>query len=517
MSATLAPTRTATTAHCRERLDALPRDVLQTLRRGVEKESLRVRPDGSLATTPHPAALGSPLKHPRITTDFSESQPELITGVHASPEACVKELTEIHQAVCRAIPHELLWASSMPCRLPAEDDIPIGRYGTSNIARMKSAYRMGLSYRYGRRMQTISGIHYNFSLPEERSDDDYFALIRNFRRHLWLPLYLFGASPAVCSTFVEGRKHELKRLSPDTLYLPYATSLRMGRLGYQSDAQSAIQVSFNSLESYAGSLEEALTRPYPAYEAIGVRKNGEYRQLATSLLQMENEFYSAIRPKRVIRPGERPLHALRDRGVEYVEVRLMDLDPFVPVGITAATMRFLDIFLLHCLLCESPLDTPQELSEVIENKLRSASRGREPGLALLREGDEVPLSDWAEEILNDCAPIAAALDRANGLRAYRDALDSARAALADPASTPSARVLEAMTRDHGNSFVRFTLERSRMHRDAIMALPYPDELAARFARMARESIEEQERLEASDTLPFEAFRELYLAPVRLSE
>ena len=517
MSATLAPTRSVTTAHCSERLSALPREVLQTLRRGVEKESLRVAPDGLLAMTPHPAALGSPLKHPRITTDFCESQPELITGVHPNPEACIEELTEIHQSVYRAIGDELLWASSMPCRLPAEDEIPIGRYGSSNIGRMKTVYRMGLSYRYGRRMQTISGIHYNFSLPEERSDDDYFGLIRNFRRHLWLLLYLFGASPAVCSTFVAGRKHELKRLSADTLYLPYATSLRMGRLGYQSDAQSAIAASFNSLASYAASLEEALTKPYPPYEAIGIRKDGEYRQLATSLLQMENEFYSTIRPKRVIRPGERPLHALRDRGVEYVEVRLMDLDPFVPVGITAATIRFLDVFLLHCLLCDSPLDNAPELAQVLENKLRTASRGRESGLRLVREGDEVPLVEWAEEILTDCGPIAAALDRANGGQAYRNALDSARAMLADPESTSSARVLQAMKRDHGNSFVRFALERSRAHRDAIMALPYPDEVAERFAHMARESIEEQKHLEASDTLPFEAFRELYLAPVRLSE
>jgi glutamate--cysteine ligase len=517
MSATLAPTPAVATAHCSERLNALPREVLQSLRRGVEKESLRVQPDGALATTPHPAALGSALKHPRITTDFSESQPELITGVHANPETCVQELTEIHQVVYRAMGDELLWASSMPCRLPAEEEIPIGRYGSSNIGRMKTVYRMGLAHRYGRRMQTISGIHYNFSLPEDRSDDDYFGLIRNFRRHLWLPLYLFGASPAVCSTFVAGRKHELKRLSGDTLYLPYATSLRMGRLGYQSDAQSAIQASFNDLASYGASLEEALTRPYAPYEAIGIRKDGEYRQLATTLLQMENEFYSAIRPKRVIRPGERPLHALRDRGVEYVEVRLMDLDPFVPVGITAATMRFLDVFLLHCLLCDSPQDNLEELAAITENKLRTASRGREPGLRLVREGDEVPLAEWADEIVRDCGPIAAALDRANGGRAYRDALDSASASLADPDCTPSARVLQAMKRDHGNSFVRFALERSRAHRDEIMALPLPREVAERFERMAQESIEEQKQIEAADSLPFEAFRQMYLAPVRLSE
>src|SRR5438093_4334094 len=271
MSSVATPIAARPAAHCQERLNALPREVLQGLRRGIEKESLRVRPDGTLATTPHPMRLGSALKHPHITTDFSESQLELITGVHTGAEACLKELTEIHQVVYRAIGDELLWCASMPCRLPADDAIPIGRYGSSNVGRAKTVYRTGLSHRYGRRMQTISGIHYNFSLPDARSNDDYFALIRNFRRHSWLLLYLFGASPAVCSSFVAGREHELERLSDDTLYLPYATSLRMGRLGYQSDAQASLAVSYNDLGSYAASLEEALTKPYPAYEAFGIR------------------------------------------------------------------------------------------------------------------------------------------------------------------------------------------------------------------------------------------------------
>ncbi len=367
-----------------QRLDSLPREVLKGLRRGIEKESLRVRPDGRLATTPHSASLGAALTHPHITTDFSESQLELITGVHASAEACLAELTAIHQVVYRAIGNEVLWCASMPCRLPADDAIPIGRYGSSNVGRAKSVYRMGLAHRYGRRMQTISGIHYNFSLPDAAGTDAYFALIRNFRRHSWLLLYLFGASPAVCSSFVAGRNHELVRLSDDTHHLPYATSLRMGRLGYQSDAQSRLAVSYNSLQSYGASLQEALTRPYPPYEAIGIRDGDDYRQLAVSLLQIENEFYGTIRPKRVIRPGERPLHALRERGVEYVEVRLMDLDPFFAVGITAGTMHFLDTFLLHCLLRDSPPDTPQEIAALGRNQQRVAARGREPGLRLER-------------------------------------------------------------------------------------------------------------------------------------
>ena len=149
-----------------KRLRALAPEALAGIRRGIEKEGLRVRPDGSLADTPHPAGLGSALTHERITTDFSESQLELITGVHGGIDGCLRELTEIHQVVYRALGDELLWSSSMPCRLPADELIPLGRYGSSNVGRAKTVYRNGLAHRYGRRMQTISGIHYNFSLPE---------------------------------------------------------------------------------------------------------------------------------------------------------------------------------------------------------------------------------------------------------------------------------------------------------------------------------------------------------------
>ncbi|RYG12783.1 MAG: glutamate--cysteine ligase, partial [Burkholderiales bacterium] len=340
----------ATGALLEERLKAVSRDRLLGMRRGVEKESLRAQASGGLALTPHPAALGSALTHPHVTTDFSESQVELVTGALQDVDAVVHELTQLHQITLRALQgqgDEMLWASSMPCGLPTDETIPIGRYGSSNVGRAKSVYRMGLGHRYGRRMQTISGIHYNWSMPGV-SSEAYFSLIRNFRRHAFLLLYLFGASPAVCSSFVAGRQHQLQPLAGSTMYMPHGTSLRMGRLGYQSDAQASLKVSYNSLDGYGASLQDALTRSYPAYEAIGIQNpGGDYNQLATSLLQIENEFYGTIRPKRVIFPGERPLHALRERGVEYIEVRLMDLDPFVPVGIEAQTMRFIDIFLLH--------------------------------------------------------------------------------------------------------------------------------------------------------------------------
>lgn len=489
---------------------------LKGIRRGIEKESLRATPEGSLAMTPHPQALGSALTHPHITTDYSEAQLELITGVHATPETCLEELLQIHQFTYRALGDEMLWVSSMPCNLPADENIPIARYGSSNVGRAKSVYRMGLAHRYGRRMQTISGIHYNWSLPEV-SSEQYFALIRNFRRHAFLLLYLFGASPAVCSGFVAGRQHELQPVGPGTLYMPHGTSLRMGRLGYQSDAQASLAVSYNSLDGYAASLHQALTKPYPAYEAVGIMNpGGEYNQMDTSLLQIENEFYGTIRPKRVIYAGERPLHALRERGVEYVEVRLLDLNPFVPIGITAQTVRFLDIFLLHCLLEASPPDTPQEIASLGRNQHKTAAFGRQPGLVLERGESEVPLTQWGAELMESFGLIAAALDAAQRTTDYSDALRAAQAVLREPDLLPSARVLAVMEQDFENSFVGFTRAQSQQAKAKLLALPFSGGLQAKFAAMSQQAVQDQKAIEAADTMPFEVYRQQYVSPERLS-
>ncbi len=499
------------------RLHRLGTDRLLGIRRGIEKESLRTLRSGTLARTPHPAALGSALTHPHITTDYSESQLELITGVHAGVQDCIDELTRIHQFTLRTLDasEETLWVGSMPCGLPPDENIPIGSYGSSNIGRAKSVYRMGLGHRYGRRMQTISGIHYNWSLPG-LSNEEHFALIRNFRRHAFVLLTLFGASPAVCNSFVAGRDHGLLPLTEATLHQPHATSLRMGPLGYQSNAQASLAVSYNSLDSYAASLHEALTRPYPAYEAIGVKNlGGEYNQLATTLLQIENEFYGTIRPKRVIRRGERPLHALRQRGVEYIEVRCMDLDPFVPAGIEAQTLRFMDVFLLHCLLQDSPPDTPDEIAALGRNQHRTAAYGREPGLTLERDGQPVLLLDWAAAIVAQCAPIAQALDTAHHGSDYSAALAAAQATLVRPETLPSARVLQAMQQDFAGSYTAFVRAQAEQTRQHLLGLPWSAQQQAAFEAQAQASREEQRQTEAADTLDFETWRQAYLDPATL--
>jgi glutamate--cysteine ligase len=411
----------------------------------------------------------------------------------------------------------------MPATLPAQEaQIPIGRYGSSNVGQAKSVYRLGLGWRYGRRMQTVSGIHYNWSLPGVDSAQ-YFDLIRNFRRHAFLLLVLFGASPALTRAFAEGRPHALAHLSENTLYLPHATSLRMGPLGYQSEAQASLAVSYNGLDGYAASLQDALTRPYPPYEAIGVQgPDGSWRQLATSLLQIENEFYGSIRPKRSIFPGERPLHALRERGVEYVEVRLMDLDPFEPLGISVQTLRFLDIFLLYCLQAESPPDSPEEIARIGRNLQLAAGWGRQPGLMLEGADGPVALSDWAGALLAALVPVADRLDEACGdalpgeaSRPYREALEAARQSLAEPERLPSARVLTRMAQAHENDFLQFGLAQARQLREWMAGQPWDAALRTRFQAESAQSLREQVRIEAADTLTFEEYRRQYIAPERL--
>ena len=509
------------------RAKVLSPSVLRGLRRGIEKEGLRIRGDGTLADTPHPEALGSALTHPGITTDFSESQLELITGAHTDIDGCLRELTELHQVVHRSLGNELLWCASLPCKLPSEDQIPIARYGSSNAARLKEVYRKGLAHRYGRRMQAISGVHYNFSVPEAMwealrevdgqdvparifRDQGYLALIRNFRRHAWLLLLLLGASPAACGSFVRGRNHGLSAWDTGSVFAPFATSLRMGRLGYQSDAQASLAVSFNDLTGYADALGRALRQPYPAYEAIGLRDHGEYRQLSTSLLQLENEFYGTIRPKRTTRSGERTLRALNDRGIEYVEVRCLDLDPYSPIGIEADTIRLLDVFLLHCLLHESPPDAAWEVEAMSGNQRLVAEAGRDPSVRLNRAGTRVDPAEWGAALLGECEAIAAALDKAHGATDHSRVLGVAARALLDPSSLPSSRVLRETQEQHGRSFPDFAMSLTRSHRDTLLASAPEPEAQARYAALAARSIADRERIEASDDEPFEAFRQRYL-------
>ena len=496
-------------------------------RKGVEKEGLRVDQDGFIAQTPHPRSLGSTLTHPQITTDYSEALLELITPVYDSTAKVMTALQDVHAFVQEELGNEVLWAASMPCRLAGDASIPIAEYGSSNIGRLKHVYRQGLAVRYGRIMQSIAGAHYNVSLPDsfwqqwqqalgdESSLQDfksqqYFWLIRNFRRRSWLLMYLFGASPALDASFVAGVSHGLKPWSADTFYGEHATSLRMGDLGYHNNAQSALDICFNDLKGFTDTLGKAIHTPWPAYEELGMTRDGEFIQINTNILQIENEYYSAMRPKRTTLRGEKPIQALTARGVEYVEVRCLDLDPFSPVGVSAAQLDFLDLFLLDCLLADSPVIADCECSRLDGNYKRVVAEGRQPDLTVQLADQALPLADAANRLLDRTEVLAEQLDQWCGGQTYRQAVAAQRAKVMNTADVPSAKVLAAM-RASGKGHVDWSLDISRNHQQHLRQRGLTPERRDSYQAMAAASWQEQDALERSDTQPFEEFLTQYSA------
>jgi glutamate--cysteine ligase len=503
---------------------------LAGIERGIEKEGLRVLPNNQVAQTSHQNALGSTLTHPSITTDYSEALLEFITPKRDGVDDTVSYLTDLHSFTLANIGDEVVWPASMPCSLAGDQSIPIANYGSSNVGTLKHVYRQGLGVRYGRLMQSIAGIHYNFSLPEsfwrayqiklseqgnspQQSLQDfksahYFSLIRNFRRYSWILHYLFGASPVLDSSFVAGRDdHGLEQLGKNTHGLKYATSLRMSDLGYQNSAQEALHVSYSSLDEYVTTLGEAMTQGYAPYEDIGVKRNGEFIQLNTNVLQIENEYYSDIRPKRVTQSGEKPIAALRDRGVEYIEVRILDINPFIAEGIDAEQIRFLDAFLLYCLLSQCPNSSVAGCPEIRGNQKEVITRGRDPSLTLIKDGEDVPFASAAGELLDALSETAAVLDSAHNTNDYAAAVLAQRDKIDDPNLTPSGKLMTKV--EQGAEFVDIARHCAVQHKASFAAHQIPKPFAQELASATLSSLQEQAKLEAQDEVSFEDYLDAY--------
>lgn len=488
--------------------------LLRDIRRGVEKEGLRVNTASFLAATPHPKALGSTLSNSRITTDYAEALLELITTPHNSVDALRTELQHTHQFVMRHLDDEVMWNQSMPAHLPPEAEIAIGWYGASNTGMYKHIYRRGLAERYGKRMQCIAGVHYNYSLPDslwgalqvegknlqEQRSNGYLALIRNFTRYSWLLMYLFGASPMVSKDFLHRHKLPLEQIAPDTYCLPWATSLRMSDLGYQNkEAQAELQLCYNDLDTFLLRIRRATTTVWPDYEAIGTHRDGEWIQLNTNILQIENEYYSNIRPKRMPLAGERPSTALAKRGVEYVEVRCLDIDPFDPLGLSADSARFLDAFLLYCATEPSPIFPDGGFCQDSKNNFaRVVTEGRKPGLLLRNQHkQDIELKAWAEDILHAIKPYTDLFDQDSGRTDYADALTAQLAKVQDASLCPSAKLLTEV-KNSGLSFVDFSYAQSQQHKATLLAETLPAEIDQAFSAAATASIEKQHAIELAE-------------------
>ncbi|MDF7667720.1 glutamate--cysteine ligase [Orbaceae bacterium ESL0727] len=496
--------------------------ILQGIQRGIERETLRILPDGSLSKTPFPKNIGAALTHPWITTDFAESMLEFITPVNSNIDYMLTFLQDLHRYASANIGNEMMWPMSMPCFVNKEDDIILAQYGTSNEGIFKTVYREGLKNRYGAMMQTISGVHYNFSLPmafwqardgvrnsnEGRAviSEGYFTLIRNYYRFGWVIPYLFGASPSMCSSFIHdpAKRAAFIEQTNGNCYLPYATSLRLSDIGYTNHAQKALGITFNHLETYAAGLQRATHTKSAEFSKIGIKVNGKYRQLNDNVLQIENEFYAPIRPKRVPRADEIPSEALLRGGIEYIEVRALDVNPFSPIGITEEQIRFIDLFLIWCALAPAPEMSSDELECAKLNWNRVIMEGRKPGQTIGLGCDDYrePLAKVGHDLFKDLLRVADVLDHLDNSQPYRQVCERLNVMFDQPELTLSAKTLDAISHSGIEKF-GFTL--AEQYKQELLAKPLALLTEQDFVQQRNLSLAKQQQREANDTLSFDEY------------
>ncbi|MGP1923878.1 MAG: glutamate--cysteine ligase [Arsenophonus sp. NEOnobi-MAG3] len=502
-------------------------NILHGLRRGIERETLRITPAGELAETPHPNSLGKALTHPWITTDFAEALLEFITPVDNNIGHVLAFLRDLHRYTARHLDHELMWPLSMPCFIERQDNIKLAQYGVSNIGRFKTLYREGLKNRYGALMQTIAGIHYNFSLPiefwqalvavkdaesgKDKISAGYFQLIRNYYRFGWVIPYLFAASPAICGSFLHGnaRHFPFEKTAKGSYYLPYATSLRISDFGYTNKSQSDLKITFNDLTTYVAGLKQAIKQPSPKFTKLGIyNKDGKHLQLNTNILQIENELYATIRPKRVLIDDESPSDALLKRGIEYIEVRALDINPFTAIGIDEAQIHFLDLFLIWCVLADAPMMDERDLNCCRMNWNRVILEGRKPGQIIGVGCNESmrPLKEVGQILFDDLIRVADVLDVSSNTR-YREICSQLISMFENPELTYSGKILSPMIKE---SISQYGLQLAKTYYQQLTNEPYEVITETDFTKVRHTSITKQLKIEQIDKISFEHYLKIHV-------
>ena len=498
---------------------------------GIEKESLRVDEQGKISHKRHPQRLGSSLTNSFITTDYSEALIEMVTPPCKSGKDAIFFLENLHSFVHQGIQEESLWASSMPCIIDGEKSIPIAYYGESNLGRMKTTYRRGLDSRYGRIMQVISGIHYNFSFSEnfwliyreivkskENIDDfiskNYFIILRNLLRHGWVLVYLFGCSPAICKSYLDGKRTDLKEFDRFTYYGKYATSLRMGNIGYQNNKEKdmGVIVDYNSLENYIESLKRAITNESSEYKKIGVLKDGYYKQLNSYILQIENEYYSSVRPKSSSKHNINPIRSLKENGVKYIEIRSLDNNIFSPIGIEHDQVHFIELLIIYCLICGSEEITKEEYGLIQENLFGVAHFGRDQDFKINSKGSRNNVIKALEVIFQELEIVANYIDSSLNTSNYIDSLLLQRQKIQNQDLLPSKRVLDKMSKEN-YSFFELSMELSTDHKKYFKEYQANKKLIDLIKNECKDSVTKQKNIESHDTANFDDFLHNYFSKV----
>ncbi len=499
---------------------------------GIEKENLRMDlASGQPSMQPHPSTLGDKLTHPTITTDFSENLIEMVTSPVPSDEL-ITQLKHLNAFVYQTLEHQTLWPLSMPGFIQDLTHLPIADYGTTNNAMKKHIYRRGLVHRYGKAMQLIAGIHFNISLKtsffqalqQVLNDtnslstfisDRYMHATRHFYRYYPILAYLFGASPS-CST--QACPHDtypdfLTLQNDHTLIGPYATTLRMSDLGYQSPNQNGIPIDLTNVDRYASSLKQATEQIYPPYQSIPIKDaQGNYQQLNCHWLQIENEYYSPIRPKQPTTSGQRPVDALKHHGIAYLEIRALDLNPFEPLGISKTQIDFVNLFTLWCLL--QP-DCQHESATVYRHNFQHiATYGRHPEAAITLNQCIEPFHPWLQQVLQSMQPLAQWLDQPLKTPVYQKALNQQIHKAFGSQPTPSEQVLKAL---QSQSHDEFGQHWAQKHQHFFATTTIPSKQWHEFKTMVAQSHQDKKALQAIKEVSFETFLANYFNPTQKAD
>lgn len=447
---------------------------------GLERETMRINNEVKIAKTSHPKSLGSALTHQYITTDFAESLLEIVTPPCNTIEELMGWLNDLHSFIDININEELMWSASMPPILDDPDNIKVAEYGSSYQGILRHIYRCGLALRYGRRMQAIAGLHLNFSFGEkfleyynQISDAKispntlYFNILRNYIRNSWLINYLFGSSPVLDKSFLLGMEVPafLQSYAKSSYYHPHSSCLRMGSMGYNNRKHSSLSVCFNNLSEYLDTISKLLGKNEEEYQKLGIKdKSGRYQQLNTNVLQVENEYYASIRPKALRLHAEKTIDILMRKGVEYLEIRNLDINPFAPCGIDENQLRFMQLFLLYSSLVPSAPISSEECQsiriadeQIIMNNINNDSDFK------LEGGRTLNIYDEAHRIFTEMEPLAHLLDKAAQSSDYTYALQLQNDKLEDENLLPSIQQM-CFLRNENMDFVEGIFKLSQNHK-----------------------------------------------------
>ena len=483
---------------------------------GIERECLRIdKNTGSISQEAHPASLGNILTHNAITVDFGESQLEFITNAYTKKTQVLTELENLYTWTQQNLDKQLLWNSSSPCYIKNSDAINIANFGNSNIAQIKNIYRSGLALRYSKIMQCVSGIHYNFSLSQQffnalqlatkkpikqLKTNVYLTLARNVKRSYLMLLPLTGASPVVDASFVQAREHSLKKLTNDSYYLPYATSLRMSDIGYQSNLQNNLKISFNEVNCSVASTLDAILKSQYKYSDIALNDSqGSFVQLNQNHLQLENEHYSIVRIKPEVLKEQLALKSLLLNGVHYTELRCLDINPFVNIGIASKQYLLYEIFMVSNAINSCSSLTAKEIDSIASNHNKVVYNGLNPKLEITVNNNgkycRVNFFDWIKsELEGKMLKAAELLDSANNTSDYTEVLQFYLKMLAGEQDFLAQKVIAKVNEE--GSFNQWAFKQSQQFNTAALATSLDSQIAKNLENQALKSRQDFLAIEA---------------------